>query len=63
MIMSDDVFVPTSNANSLIVKKHQHRHNVNNRYEFMKTLGKGNYGKVKLARHKENDKLVRFNKK
>ena len=40
------------------VRRHQHKHNVNNRYEFIKTLGKGTYGKVKLARQKETNQLV-----
>nr|CAB3264473.1 NUAK family SNF1-like kinase 1 [Phallusia mammillata] len=40
------------------VKRHQHRHNVKSRYEFQQTLGKGTYGKVKLAQHKHTRKLV-----
>lgn len=40
------------------VKRHQHRHNVKSRYEFLQTLGKGTYGKVKLAQHKHTKKLV-----
>lgn len=28
---------------------HYHRHNLKNRFELIKTLGEGTYGKVKLA--------------
>ncbi|XP_037346588.2 NUAK family SNF1-like kinase 2 [Pungitius pungitius] len=31
------------------VKRHHHKHNLKHRYEFMETLGKGTYGKVKKA--------------
>ncbi|CAK8686850.1 unnamed protein product [Clavelina lepadiformis] len=40
------------------VRRHNHRHNVKHRYDFIRTLGKGTYGKVKLARHKERNELV-----
>ncbi|XP_004425178.1 PREDICTED: NUAK family SNF1-like kinase 2 [Ceratotherium simum simum] len=32
------------------VKRHHHKHNLRHRYEFLETLGKGAYGKVKKAR-------------
>lgn len=32
------------------VKRHHHKHNLRHRYEFLGTLGKGTYGKVKKAR-------------
>ncbi|CAG06840.1 unnamed protein product, partial [Tetraodon nigroviridis] len=32
------------------VKRHHHKHNLKHRYEFLETLGKGTYGKVKKAR-------------
>ncbi|KAB0376436.1 hypothetical protein FD755_010880 [Muntiacus reevesi] len=32
------------------VKRHYHKHNLRHRYEFLETLGKGTYGKVKKAR-------------
>ncbi|XP_036415033.1 NUAK family SNF1-like kinase 2 [Colossoma macropomum] len=31
------------------VKRHHHKHNLKHRYEFLETLGKGTYGKVKKA--------------
>lgn len=36
-------------ASSAGVKHHRHRHKLKHRYRFEKTLGKGTYGKVKLA--------------
>lgn len=40
------------------VKRHYHKHNLRHRYEFLETLGKGTYGKVKKARERSG-KLVR----
>lgn len=40
------------------VKRHHHKHNLKHRYEFLETLGKGTYGKVKKARERSG-KLVR----
>ncbi|XP_058486929.1 NUAK family SNF1-like kinase 2 [Solea solea] len=34
------------------VKRHHHRHNLKHRYEFLETLGKGTYGKVKKAKER-----------
>lgn len=31
------------------VKRHHHKHNLKHRYDFLETLGKGTYGKVKKA--------------
>lgn len=31
------------------MKRHHHKHNIKHRYEFLETLGKGTYGKVKKA--------------
>uniref|UniRef100_A0A8C1P0P2 non-specific serine/threonine protein kinase n=1 Tax=Cyprinus carpio TaxID=7962 RepID=A0A8C1P0P2_CYPCA len=31
------------------VKRHHHKHNLKHRYEFLQTLGKGTYGRVKKA--------------
>ncbi|XP_067272683.1 NUAK family SNF1-like kinase 2 [Pseudorasbora parva] len=31
------------------VKRHHHKHNIKHRYEFLQTLGKGTYGRVKKA--------------
>ncbi|XP_062998419.1 NUAK family SNF1-like kinase 2 [Elgaria multicarinata webbii] len=39
------------------VKRHYHKHNLRHRYEFLETLGKGTYGKVKKARERSG-KLV-----
>ncbi|KAF4801290.1 NUAK family SNF1-like kinase 2 [Turdus rufiventris] len=39
------------------VKRHHHKHNLKHRYEFLETLGKGTYGKVKKARERSG-KLV-----
>ena len=49
---------PLPNAYVSSVRRHQHRHNVKSRYEFLQTLGRGTYGKVKLARNKETDQYV-----
>lgn len=40
---------PVAAASSAGVKHHRHRHKLKHRYRFEKTLGKGTYGKVKLA--------------
>lgn len=40
------------------VKKHQHRHSLKNRYEFLETLGRGTYGKVKKAVEKGTGSTV-----
>ncbi|XP_042321263.1 NUAK family SNF1-like kinase 2 [Sceloporus undulatus] len=34
------------------VKRHYHKHNLRRHYEFLETLGKGTYGKVKKARER-----------
>ncbi len=31
------------------VKRHHHKHNLKHRYEFLRTLGEGTYGRVKKA--------------
>lgn len=41
------------------VKRHHHKHNLKHRYEFLETLGKGTYGKVKKAKERSG-RLVRF---
>lgn len=40
---------------------HSHRHNLKNRFELLKTLGQGTYGKVKLAVEKATGKQVSIN--
>ncbi|CAN9511730.1 unnamed protein product [Ophioblennius macclurei] len=39
-------------ARKQAVKRHHHKHNLKHRYEFLETLGKGTYGKVKKARER-----------
>ncbi|XP_054881494.1 NUAK family SNF1-like kinase 2 [Poeciliopsis prolifica] len=34
------------------VKRHHHKHNLKHRYEFLESLGKGTYGKVKKAKER-----------
>ncbi|XP_033098196.1 NUAK family SNF1-like kinase 1 [Anneissia japonica] len=38
--------------------RHRHRHKLKHRFEFLSTLGKGTYGKVKLAREIATGELV-----
>lgn len=45
-------------ARKQAVKRHHHKHNLKHRYEFLETLGKGTYGKVKKARERSG-RLVR----
>lgn len=40
---------------------HNHRHNLRHRFELVKTLGEGTYGKVKLAIDKLTQQQVNFN--
>lgn len=37
---------------------HSNRHNLKSRFELLKTLGEGTYGKVKLARERNTGDLV-----
>lgn len=37
---------------------YSHRHNLKSRFELLKTLGEGSYGKVKLAKEKTTGELV-----
>ncbi|XP_029357461.1 NUAK family SNF1-like kinase 2 [Echeneis naucrates] len=39
-------------ARKQAVKRHHHKHNLKHRYEFLETLGKGTYGKVKKAKER-----------
>jgi len=40
---------------------HSHRHNLRNRFELVKTLGEGMYGKVKLATEKATrEQVIKF---
>ncbi|KAM4612995.1 NUAK family SNF1-like kinase 2 [Polymixia lowei] len=39
-------------AKKQAVKRHHHKHNLKHRYEFLETLGKGTYGKVKKAKER-----------
>ncbi|XP_072026861.1 uncharacterized protein [Amphiura filiformis] len=40
------------------VKQHKHRHKLKHRFQFIKTLGRGTYGKVKLATEIETGEQV-----
>ena len=40
------------------VKQHKHRHKLKHRFQFVKTLGRGTYGKVKLATEIETGEQV-----
>ncbi|XP_026336305.2 NUAK family SNF1-like kinase 2 [Ursus arctos] len=42
--------LPKPQMKKQAVKRHHHKHNLRHRYEFLETLGKGTYGKVKKAR-------------
>ncbi|KAG5835577.1 hypothetical protein ANANG_G00245480 [Anguilla anguilla] len=44
-----ELSVGNSSPKRLAVKRHHHKHNLKHRYEFLETLGKGTYGKVKKA--------------
>ncbi|XP_004068582.1 NUAK family SNF1-like kinase 2 isoform X1 [Oryzias latipes] len=44
--------VPPSPGKKQAVKRHHHKHNLKHRYEFLETLGKGTYGKVKKAKER-----------
>ncbi|KAM3620918.1 uncharacterized protein V6R79_003632 [Siganus canaliculatus] len=56
--VSPDENTPVGKAQSQVtvkrqaVKRHHHKHNLKHRYEFLETLGKGTYGKVKKARER-----------
>ncbi|XP_064632458.1 NUAK family SNF1-like kinase 1 [Lineus longissimus] len=41
-----------------VVKHHHHKHNLKHRFEIVKTLGEGTYGKVKLAVDRTNGEMV-----
>ena len=43
------------------VKRHHHKHNIKHRYEFLETLGKGTYGKVKKAKERSGRMVSREN--
>ncbi|XP_053562592.1 NUAK family SNF1-like kinase 2 [Bombina bombina] len=40
------------------VKRHLHKHNLKHRYEFLESLGKGTYGRVKRARDKQGREVA-----
>lgn len=42
------------------VKRHHHKHNLKHRYEFLETLGKGTYGKVKKAKERSGSLVSEF---
>ncbi len=56
--VSNNINVYVQQKQQQPVKHHVHRHNVRSRYEFLETLGRGTYGKVKLARSKETNEHV-----
>ncbi|KAM9799406.1 NUAK family SNF1-like kinase 2 [Syngnathus typhle] len=44
--------LPPVQVKKQAVKRHHHKHNLKHRYEFLETLGKGTYGKVKKAKER-----------
>ncbi|XP_008152424.2 NUAK family SNF1-like kinase 2 [Eptesicus fuscus] len=48
--LADGLKSPKPVMKKQAVKRHHHKHNLRHRYEFLETLGKGTYGKVKKAR-------------
>ncbi|XP_059530889.1 NUAK family SNF1-like kinase 2 isoform X1 [Myotis daubentonii] len=48
--LADGLQSPKPVMKKQAVKRHHHKHNLRHRYEFLETLGKGTYGKVKKAR-------------
>ncbi|XP_026532605.1 NUAK family SNF1-like kinase 2 [Notechis scutatus] len=57
-LFKDGLFqFPKAPVKKQAVKRHYHKHNLRHRYEFLETLGKGTYGKVKKARERSG-KLV-----
>uniref|UniRef100_A0A671F1A2 non-specific serine/threonine protein kinase n=1 Tax=Rhinolophus ferrumequinum TaxID=59479 RepID=A0A671F1A2_RHIFE len=48
--LADGLKSPKPLMKKQAVKRHHHKHNLRHRYEFLETLGKGTYGKVKKAR-------------
>lgn len=45
----ESVGAPEAPVKRQAVKRHHHKHNLKHRYEFLETLGKGTYGRVKKA--------------
>lgn len=59
--MSTNIVCP-SVAGGMMIGKSEKKHRLKQRFEVIRNLGKGNYGKVQLAINKGTGQEVRFHK-